>query len=279
MRKYKGLLTPLIILITILLSESILTGLLPVTRGGVFEMLEAKNVGVWLAIGFYFCNYLFLDFFQAIKSYFVLKVSLWFRTRRTHLICRKGVKKDIDTVPQRIQEDVKLSYLSRLTVYCEYFVSGIILIYLIVMNLDVPVLVGAGILYAVVSVGIAYAFNPRLNRAEQMSQEHEAKFRNTLLQKLTPRFLKKTNEAVRRAQVIRTQYLLFTKLQLGLMTVLPYIVLIPQLFAGEINLGDLVQHQATFSLIVVNAAILIQYYTILIQGKASEDRVQIVERK
>ena len=86
------------------------------------------------------------------------------------------------------------------------------------------------------------------------------------------------NDANLQAGRIRMGYSLFTKLQLGIMSVLPYVVLIPELVAGDITLGTLMKHQATFALIVVNASILIQYFTILIQGKASDERVKEIEQ-
>lgn len=262
------------LLLTILLSEAVLTGVLPHSRGYLFDLMEAKAGAIWVAIALYFGNYFFLDFFQAVKGYFVVRVSMLFREVRTKKEIKK-VDKKISNVPQRIQEDIKLSYLSRITVWCEYLVSGIILVQLFYLNLDQPILLAAAMAYAAISVGVAVLFNPRLNHAEKHSQEEEATFRQRLIKRVSDiGYLGNANAAVIKASMIRTQYLLFTKLQLGVLTVLPYIVLIPSLFAGDITLGELVKHQATFSLIVVNASILIHYYTVLIQGKASEERVK-----
>lgn len=263
----------------ILLAESILTGFLPHSRGFLFELLEAKAGPIWLAIGLYFSNYLFLEFFQSVKAFMVLKFSLIFRTLRSKKLKSEGVKKDVLNTPQRIQEDIKLSYHSRITVWCEYFISGTILVQLVLLNLSEPVLVIASLLYAIVSVVIAYLFNPRLNYAEKLVQEKEASYREGLVGRASDMFgLKVANQASLRAAAIRMQYFLFTKLQLGLIHVLPYIVLVPKLLAGDLDLGEVVKHQATFALIVVNAAILIQYYTLLVQGKASEERVKELEK-
>lgn len=263
----------------ILLAESILTGFLPHSRGFLFELLEAKAGPIWLAIGLYFSNYLFLEFFQSVKAFMVLKFSLIFRTLRSKKLKSEGVKKDVLNTPQRIQEDIKLSYHSRITVWCEYFISGTILVQLVLLNLSEPVLVIASLVYAIVSVVIAYLFNPRLNYAEKLVQEKEASYREGLVGRASDMFgLKVANQASLRAAAIRMQYFLFTKLQFGLIHVLPYIVLVPKLLAGDLDLGEVVKHQATFALIVVNAAILIQYYTLLVQGKASEERVKELEK-
>ena len=267
----------ILILFLVLVLESVLTGFLPHSRGYLFQLLEAKAGPIWLAIGIYFSNYLFLDFFQSIKGFVVTKVALVFRTFRTKKIS-KGHKNGVINTPQRIQEDVKLSYVSRITVWCEYFVSGTILVQLLLLNLDEPILVIASLLYALISVLIAMLFNPKLNYAEKSVQEKEATYRRMLIKNpLDLLGLGPANEASIKAAAIRMNYYLFTKLQLGLIKVLPYIVLVPSLLSGEIDLGTLVKHQVTFALIVVNAAILIQYYTILIQGKASDERVREIE--
>lgn len=267
-----------IILLTILISESILTGFLPHSRGYLFGLLETKAGPIWLAIFIYFSNYLFLSFFQSVKAYVILIFSLLFRKKRTHSLVNTEINTEISNIPQRIQEDIKWSYEERFTVWCEYFVSGTILVQLILMNLDEPLLVFASLTYAVISVVIAMLFNPRLTYAEKLVQEKEADFREQLAKNITDVFgLKIANRASIRAAGIRMQYYLFTQLQFGLVNVLPYIVLVPKLLSGDITLGGLVQHQATFALIVVNASILIQYYTKLVQGRASEERVKELE--
>lgn len=266
------------LLAVILIAESVLTGLLPQSRGYLFGFLESKLAGIYVALGLYYCNYLFLDFFQAIKHYFVLKVSLLYRTIRTEKVISEGVDETKTNIPQRIQEDIKLSYHSRITVWCEYLISGTILIQLTILNLSAPLLVAASLAYAGISVLIAYLFNPRLTKAEKLVQHKEANFRTSLIERLTPKFLYDANDANLQAGKVRMEYALFTKLQLGVMSVLPYIVLIPSLIAGDITLGTLMKHQATFALIVVNASILIQYFTILIQGRASDDRVKEIEQ-
>jgi ABC-type uncharacterized transport system fused permease/ATPase subunit len=266
-------------LVFILIVEATITGIIPQARGHLFDILESKGDGVWIAIGFYFSTYFFLEFFQSIKQYFMTKTSLWFRTDRTEKIT-SILKQKVSNSPQRIQEDIKLSYHSRFTVWGEYLVSALIVIQLMVLNIDQPILILASLLYAALSVGIAFFFNPRLSKAEQIVQEEEATFRGRLAKKLTDvTYLPTANKAEMFAARVRLEYQLFTKLQLAFMSILPYVVLVPLLMNGTITLGTLVKHQATFALIVVNAAILIHYYTLLIKGTASEKRVKDLEVK
>ena len=264
----------IVLIITILILESVLTGLIPHSRGMLFGYLESKVGPIYLALLLYFLNYLFLDFFQSIKGYCITKLALLCRRKRT-LDLMFNHKDNIPNADQRIQEDIKLSYQNRFTVWAEYFISGTIVAQLLLINISVPILSAAALGYALLSVLIAYKFNPRLRSAEVMVQQEEANFR-AKYQSIRSFFT--ANDASLRAEKIKTEYLLFTKLQLGLVTVLPYIILIPSLLNGSIDLGTLIKHQATFALIVVNAAILIQYYTVLIKGKASEERVRDLEK-
>lgn len=274
--KYKHCWPLLAILLVILIGEAVFTGLLPVSRGHLFTLLTNKsNVsGIWYALFFYFLTYFSIDLFQSFKGYLILKVSLWYRIIRTKYVTNCSMN-CVTNIPQRIQEDIKLSYLCRITVWCEFLVSGIILVQLFSINLSEPTLIICALGYAVLSIFIAFMFNPRLTKAELASQQAEACFRTSLVSNLTDiTLLSPTNSTLTKVAKIRTEYLLFTKLQLGLVAVLPYIILIPKLINGSIDLGAVVQHQSTFALIVVNAAILIQMFPTLIQGKASDLRVK-----
>jgi len=268
---------PLLVVIgLILLGESIFTGLIPHSRGYLFGLLQSQTGPIYLALGVYLTNYLCLDFFCAVKGYAIIKTSLLFRTARTEETIKK-VKGEVENTPQRIQEDIKLSYESRFIVWSEYIISGIIVIQLIIINLSQPILIFAALTYAGISVIIALRFNPKLTRAEKEVQRTEATYRHSLIDSLSLTCLPLANKANLMAAKIRTHYLLFTRLQLGVMSVLPYVVLIPSLLSGDIDLGTLVKHQATFALIVVNASILIQLYPKLVKGRASEERVREVE--
>jgi len=271
MIKFKALIA---LLLFIFISESVLTGLIPHSRGYLFELLESKTGPIYIALGIYFSNYFFLDGFQAIKSYFILKISLLHRSDRTAEVVG-NTKDNVSNSPQRVQEDIKLSYHSRITVWAEYFISGTIVLQLMLINLSEPKLIFFAFVYALVSVWIAMKFNPRLTYAEKDVQQKEASYRTTLVDNLKDiTGLGSANSSSMKAAMVRMQYLLFTKLQLGLLTVIPYVVLIPSLLDGSIDLGTLVKHQATFALLVINAAILIHLYPLYIQGKASEERVK-----
>lgn len=266
------------ILSVILIGEAVGTGLIPVSQGHLIGYLGVKSSLVWTGLLLYFLNYLAIDFFQCFKGYVVLKLALWYRAIRTDYVIN-NLDTEHTNIPQRIQEDIKISYFARITVWAEYAVSGVILVQLFLLNLTQPVLLIFAIAYALFSVFIAYQFNPRLTRAEIDSQQAEASYRTSLSDRITNlSLLPLANLASLGAARIKTEYLLFTKLQLCLVVVLPYVVLIPKLLSGSIDLGTLVKHQSTFALIVMNAAVLIQFYSTLIQGRASDYRVKEITK-
>lgn len=269
----------LILLILIIISEAVITGIIPIYRSDLYGALSNKTPQIYEAILYCFIVYFFCDFFQSIKSFFVLKVALKFRTQRTIKVAGIQLLKpsDLDNIPQRIQEDIKISYVNRITVLCEYFISSTIVAQLIYLNRDEPKLILAAAIYTILSVLIAITFNPKLTATEKEVQKGEASFRSSLAAGLNFTSLVVANQSSINAAKVRTGYLLFTKLQLGILTMLPFIILAPALINGTMDFATMMKHQGTFSLLVVNAAILISMYTTLIQGKASEQRVKEIE--
>lgn len=274
--KFKALATVLVVL---LVCEAVITGLFPYSRGYLYEVLTDKAGFLWLAIALFFFNQMFFEIMQSLKKFLVIKLSLRARKQRTDEEAVAGNITIKDHVPQRLQEDIKLSYLMRLIVISEYFVSVLILIQLTVINLSVPILLAGGFAYAAVSVFIAIKFNPKLKRAEISEQRAEAGYRETYIESMNPAGVIGANKASLTAAFMRMQYDLFTRSQLAILAVLPYIVLGPMVFAGTVSMGELVQHSTTFSLIVVNAALLIHYFTIWVKGTASEVRVRELTNK
>ncbi len=246
---------------------------MPITNGLLFGYLNTKSTLIWYGLGYYFLNYFAIDFVQSIKPYIITKIALLHRVIRTKKLLDKKVLPEVTNTAQRIQEDIKLSYVNRITVWSEYLISGLILIQLFTMNLHFPILLASAVLYSIISICIAIRFNPKLTYAEKEVQSTEADFRSSL----TFTNLFKANDMVKKAARIQSEYFLFTKVQSAIMQILPFIILIPLYMSGAIDLGVVMKHQATFALIVTNAAVLINLYTIYIKGGASEHRVKELE--
>lgn len=268
---------PVLILLSCLLLEAAVTGLMPHSQGWLYDILGSKQGPFWWAL-IYVCSCrATYEVLQSFKSYLVLKVSLLCRSSRTERVFKEGLKEPSNT-PQRIQEDIKLSYINRIAVIAEYLVSGIILVQLTIMNLGVPLLLVASFAYGIISVWVAMRFNPKLTQAEITEQAKEADYRTGLVNVLNPLGLPGANKASLWAARIRLNYNLFTRVQVALVIAIPYIVLGPLVLSGAITLGALVAHSVTFGLIVVNSSILLSMYLVWIKGTASEIRVKEIEK-
>jgi ABC-type uncharacterized transport system fused permease/ATPase subunit len=266
-------------LVVIIVAEALLTGIIPLTRSELYGELAKGSTLIYLMAAYAFVNIFVLEAIQAVKGYVVLRASLKARETRTHAVClgltnRTSDAEIVPNAPQRVQEDIKLSYINRYTAWSEYFISGIILVYLIAVNWDHTSLILASLVYSVISIAIAYLFSPRLTEAEKHVQRTEAEFRDSLVTSLTPIGLNPAQEANIKAGKIGLHFNLFTKLQGSVLQILPFVLLTPALVAGGITFQEIMEHANTFSIIVVNAAILISIFPVLIRGKASEERVK-----
>ncbi len=267
------------LLIGILL-EVLLTVILPITRSALYDSLASRSASIYYFSGILFLNVISLEGLQSLKGYIVLRVSLMTRQIKTHAVHQLEHLKEspITNIAQRIQEDIKLSYFNRITAYTEYVISGLILVYLLIVNLHYPSLLIAALVYAVISVGVAYLFNGRLKQAEVIVQNTEADLRNEL-RVLGISSFQDAQHANIKAGKIRLGFALFTKTQMSILTVLPFVLLAPLLLEHTISFQEIMERSTTFGLIVVNAAILVSMYPIMIQGKASEQRVSDLEKQ
>lgn len=266
-------------LVFIIVAEALLTGVIPLTRSELYGELAKGSTLIYIMAAWAFANIFVLEAIQAVKGYVVLRASLKAREARTHEVCIGLTNRTSDAeiapnAPQRVQEDIKLSYINRYTAWSEYLISGIILVYLIVVNWDHTSLILASLIYSVISIAIAYLFSPRLTEAEKHVQRTEAEFRDSLVTSLTPIGLNPAQEANIKAGKIGLHFNLFTKLQGSVLQILPFVLLTPALMSGVISFQEIMEHANTFSIIVVNAAILISIFPVLIRGKASEERVK-----
>lgn len=264
-----------IMLITIIVAEATLTSLLPLSRGYFYDLIQGHSSAVYFGLGLLFFNALGLEGAQAVKGYFVKIVSLLAREVKTkHIIKNKKKLKRVKNIDQRIQEDIKVCYSDRYFVFTEYAISGLILIGLILTNLHEYHLIIGALIYAAVTISIAYIFNPVMKKAEKKIQVTEANFRLRLSNTITLMGFGTAQNANYYANRVRTGYLMFTKVQSSVLIVLPYLVLLPSYLAKAITLGDLVQASTVFSLIVVNANILVSIFPKLTAGNASKERME-----
>lgn len=260
----------MIILIIIVMIEATLTSLLPYSKGYFFDSLETR-IAIYTFLIYYFINSFGIDLVQSCKGFFVTRYSLHKRGQHTETVLNRDTPAKVDNIPQRIQEDIKLMYVNRYTVILEYWISSLILVVIIGSNITQYWLISGALCYAAITIGLAYLFNSRLCKAEKAVQNEEANFRtnHNLL-----KFLHIANKASLFSAKVKLEYTVFTRLQSSIVLVLPFIILLPPYLSGMISFGDLIKISTMFQLIVVNANIMITMYPQLIQGKASQERVE-----
>lgn len=266
----------LVLLIIEILIESIATALMPVTEGNFINSLNKLDPihVIYLNLALYFIMRFVYYICQAFKDYCVILYSQYLREKKTNNLIINN--QTVDNIPQRIQEDIKLMYFNQVTVYTEYVISAIIFVALLIINYQHKFLVLSALAYGIISLGIAYMFNAKMKYAEKIVQKSEADFRSNLSEYLSgiPFSFGSVLFSNIQAANIRLGYKLFTKLQGGLIILLPYLLLLPSFLAKEISMGDMVQQALVFGLLVVNFDIAISMFPYLTQGRASEERVK-----
>lgn len=266
----------IIILFLICIVEIIATALLPTTKGIFFQALESHAKDVWILLSYMCINYAIIEMFQAGKEYFKIKSAQEGRRGLSHNLLIHANK--LTSGAQRIQEDIKLYYQNMISVYSEYFISISTVILLIVININQGQLIVGAVVYSIVVLGINKLFNKSMRKAEVIVQQSETELRDDVRDNSHLMLLDKTIGCNLTANVIRLKYALFSRAQNLLLIFLPYIVLVPLFLADKINLGTFMSASSTFSLIALNATILIYMYPVFTTGLACKDRLEELQQ-
>lgn len=256
----------------ICLIEIVSTGILPWTKGIFFQALEDKTQTVWLFLGYMGLNYLILELVQSFKGLLVIRSAQEIR-RGTSQNLLKFVT-NLTSGAQRLQEDVKIYFTNKIQVYSEYFISFGCVVMLVGLNIHQPILLLGALAYAGVTITINKIFSPMMRKAEQIVQQSETELRDDIRENLQLNLLENTIACNLTANKIRFQYTLWSKFQSLLLVFLPYIVLTPLFLKGNINLGEFMSASSTFSLIALNASIIIQLFSTYTVAQASRERVE-----
>lgn len=273
-------------LVSIISVEIYTTSLIPEAKKGIFTALETHTASHFLpAMGFLAGVFAFFSVAQGLKEFAASYLAIIVRTAMTKVIHKKWVKSadltKFNHPSQRINEDIRLCTESTLLIAMEVIISGVIVLVLIgdMMETQGLLLIAAGG-YTVISMLIAWAFNKPLTTRDIDLQVAEAAHRESLhkielgLGDFTskPKYLVVVKEYLRYAKVKLT-YTMFYKLVMGFSGIVPLFILVPQYFAGSLQVSDVVQGVSQFELVVVNLGILLTLYNAVIKAQASWMRV------
>ncbi len=274
--------------VLILFIEVGLTVAIPNWRGYFYGLIEAKQValvanGCWLFVGLIGS----LVLIQSLKGWLKAKIGLGLRSVVTDILLLKWnksnelVRNKLSFPDQRINEDAKLCTVLSLGIVSECLISGLIVIYLVI-SMENLLLLAAAFAYIVIFIALSMLFKKPLVGADIDLQVAEADQRFTLskmvlspdeAQDLTSKFKVITHTYTRYIRLL-LGYNLFNGLQNGLSVLVPFLILLPMYFTGDINFGILMRDVAAFELIVLNATILLNLYSQLITMFASWHRVK-----
>lgn len=283
----KQILTISAFLAFILIAEIVLTSLVPAWRNFFYNQLALKSLsGFQWGILYLVMLHGFLSSAQGIKTWVGQKLSLHVRTSVSNILERKWIKEGdrgrVDFADQRIAEDCKLATDLTIKVFVEVIISSAIVVTLVLSSLGQPMLLVASLVYTSGVVALALLFRKPLIAREIAMQKAEAGYRFDLaklvMQKDAGVNLNNSFSYVKIAYnsfiALTMRYALFNKIQGGIMSIVPFLILVPAYFAGDIPLGSVMAGVALFDLIVMNATILVLLYPEVTKAQASWYRIK-----
>lgn len=267
-------------------TEITTTALIPYSRKLVMDSLVELNWHSFvICIGLSFLNYAFLSGAQGVKTWLSGKVSFLGRkalmeTVKDHWVARDGTT-TVSNPDARLNDDSRIATEMGLQVTRELFISAIIVVSLITTIIKWPILLIAAIAYSTISILLASLFKNPMTRAKYNLSDSEGRHRLSL----SKIYLKQNDQtsadrwvdletAYHRYIDTNRNYTLFNALQTALMITVPFLIMAPDLFAGKVTLGDVTQGTLTFDLLVINAAIWVNMYPIVIEARTALIRVK-----
>lgn len=266
-----------ILLILNLIIEVILTCLIPWSKSVFFDQLSSFSIYAWYGLGCYIGISILLDIIQNFKPFLITLYTNIKRTILTQHYYNLGHK--LETRSQRIQEDIKLFTINQTTVYSEYFVSGLIVLILIIQNFHFTFLILSSIIYSIFCIIISFLFKPKMIEVEKNIQQKETEFRDIIREQQyfwceIKHLFENVIKSNIKSATVKFNYGLCVKLQTGIMTLLPYIYLLPKYLTKQISLGIMMEQASIFQLLVINMIILTQLFPQWMQAHASKQRLE-----
>lgn len=261
----------LLVFLLLLVSEVVLTALIPEWKAHFFDMLKDKNVeGFQLGL-IYFTGLMFsLGFVVGIKQFASQMLSLSLRKATAKVLLKAWTKSPDIVTTNYIQaqtESVRIATDNVVYVFREVVVSAGIVIILIMNNLNQPKVLLISLAYTVVISLSALLFNRPLMRTNRMWQAAEGSYLESLGKiahgKGDHTAKEKFVEACSRLvsfTATQMSYTLFGALKGSAMLLIPFAVFARDYFSGDITFGAFMGIVSTFDLLVINATIFALMY-------------------
>jgi len=282
----KRLITGLVLLLlTIISVEIYATQLIPDVRKVFFNVLERRaadelSYGLML-----FASVLVvLILTQGFKSYVARLTALEVRKSLSKVLLKSWVQsgkiKGATNPDQRIAEDCNLATDAAIKVALEFVISAALVVVLLIGSKNNPHILYSSLIYTVIVVLGAGLFRRRLVDVNNHVKVREANYRTSLVKIHMDNGDFTAKENFRELVLSIKSYLktsffftLFSVSQNQFSIFVPWLILTPKLFAGEIDFGTFMQDVAIFELIVINSTIAVQMYPEITKAEAAWIRI------
>jgi ABC-type uncharacterized transport system fused permease/ATPase subunit len=288
---WRTLLVGVIPLMLVLVVEIITTSMIPYARKIVIDALTNKDwdwflLASFIALG----NMILLTGSQGMKDWLGQKVSFIVRNKMINLVGSdyRSSSSDIksDNPWSRLNDDSRTATEGAIKVTVECLISFSIVVGLIFTIIKWPVLLIGAIIYSAIAICLALLFRrPMINKNYALrAAESDHRFM------LTEYFMRQrehkdagilTDLRLRYEAFIgiSRNYKLFNALQSAIMYTVPFFIMAPGYFAGELTLGDIMQGTVTFDLLVINAAIWVQLYPQITEAQTAYIRLNELDEE
>lgn len=258
------------ILIVVLITEIVLTVLIPEWKNKFFNVLQQKDYSQFTGAMILFVGLMLgLGIVQGLKTWVGQLFSFAFRISGSKILLKKWVKSGVDADNHTEAQTSSLNSVTELPVRVasEVFISGAIVIMLIVMNIGQPAIVISATIYTMAIMLIAKLFNRPLVGTHHELLRTEGKYREAIGaihngkgDHSSKRKFLQLVEAYYTYIKVRMGFNLFSAVKGSLATLVPYLLMAPKFFDGTITLGEFMAAVSTFELIVVNSTIIVLLY-------------------
>lgn len=270
-------------LLALIAVEIAATVAIPVWREYFFDGVEQKSYPVFISGMWYFAGLMLAFVFsQGFKLYAIQKLALEWRTGLNNLLLNKWRKSHmakVDNPDQRISEDTNIASMLALELVVEVIISASIILGLVSTMSSTLLWLSMGYTVAITLVA-SFFFRPMIDR-EKALQRAEADYRFTLAEcvsdgkkrPLQPKYKVLLGRFTKLINVT-LGFNLFSRAKGNLMNLIPFALLVPMYFAGDIGFGEVMKGVSQFDLLVINATILIILYPRVTKALASYERIQ-----
>lgn len=270
----------IVALVIIISAEIGLTVVIPMWREYFYNVLQLKNIAEFYpALGWFAALMLGMGTVQGLKNWTGYRLSFLVREAITKTLFRNWVSSD-KTAPnytQALTESIRNSTELYLEIIVEVIISAAIVVILVMSSLHSIPIITAALAYTLSMSALAAIFNKPLVRTDADAQKAEGAFREAISDisagKNDYTYSNKWAEVARTYYTyikIQMSFTLFSRVKGSLASLIPYVLLSSEFFAGTITLGEFMSGVATFELLVVNATILMALYPKLTRARASK---------